>query len=80
MDAVVDVSNKDGKMLADAPRTTALSQTQVYSQLDQGADAEVKRIIAANLGRSADGALAQKSAPAVRNGGGRLPATHANPS
>ncbi|GAA4333024.1 HlyD family efflux transporter periplasmic adaptor subunit [Variovorax defluvii] len=52
MDVEVDVRGKDGKMLADAPRATALAQTQVYSQLDQGADAEVQRIIAANLGRS----------------------------
>ena len=53
MDVEVDISNKDGKMLADAPRATALTQTQVYSQLDRGADAEVDRIVAANLGNSA---------------------------
>jgi membrane fusion protein (multidrug efflux system) len=53
MDAEIDVSRKDGKALADAPRGSALIQTQVYSQLDSGADAEVARIIAANLGRDA---------------------------
>ncbi|MBN8753754.1 MULTISPECIES: efflux RND transporter periplasmic adaptor subunit [Variovorax] len=53
MDAEVDISSKSGKMLADAPRPAALVQTQVYSQLDRGADAEVDRIVAANLGRSA---------------------------
>ncbi|MGR4867366.1 efflux RND transporter periplasmic adaptor subunit [Variovorax sp. LARHSF232] len=65
MDAQVDVSNKDGKMLATAPRPSALSQTQVYSALDQGADAEVQRIIAANLGskRADVGALAQPARP-----------------
>ena len=65
MDAQVDVSNKDGKMLATAPRPSALSQTHVYSALDQGADAEVQRIIAANLGskRSDAGALAQSARP-----------------
>jgi membrane fusion protein (multidrug efflux system) len=52
MDVEVDVRQKGGKMLADAPRTTPASQTQVYSRLDQGADAEVQRIIAANLGRA----------------------------
>ena len=49
MDAEIDVSNKDGKMLADAPRTSALVQTAVYSTLDHGADAVVDGIIAANL-------------------------------
>ena len=53
MDAEIDISSKSGKMLADAPRPTALTQTAVYSQLDHGADAEVNRIVAANLGRSA---------------------------
>ncbi|RZL65566.1 MAG: HlyD family efflux transporter periplasmic adaptor subunit [Variovorax sp.] len=53
MDAEIDITDKGGKMLADAPRATAMSQTQVYSRLDDGADAEVRRIIAANLGRSA---------------------------
>ena len=53
MDAEIDISKKDGKALADAPRGSALIQTQVYSKLDSGADAEVERIIAANLGRNA---------------------------
>lgn len=53
MIAEVDITQKNGKMLADAPRATPLSQTQVYSKLDDGADAEVNRIIAANLGRGA---------------------------
>ncbi|SCK48311.1 membrane fusion protein, multidrug efflux system [Variovorax sp. HW608] len=51
MDAEIDVREKGGKMLADAPRgEAAAAQTQVYSQLERGADAEVQRIIAANLG------------------------------
>ncbi|MBS0341703.1 MAG: efflux RND transporter periplasmic adaptor subunit [Proteobacteria bacterium] len=88
MDAVVDVSNQDGKMLADAPRVAALAQTQVYAELDQGANAEVQRIIAANMGRgSADGALARQPAPAapaapaatVRSGR-HTPISHVNPS
>ena len=52
MDVEVDITQKAGKMLADAPRAAALTQTQVYSQLDRGADAEVDRIVAANLGNS----------------------------
>ncbi|MBT2299370.1 efflux RND transporter periplasmic adaptor subunit [Variovorax paradoxus] len=62
MDAEIDVTQKGGKMLADAPRASALAQTQVYSRLDQGADAEVQRIIAANMGRGA--ALASTARPA----------------
>jgi membrane fusion protein (multidrug efflux system) len=52
MDATVDVSNQDGKSLADASRTSTVAQTQVYSALDKGAEAEVRRVIAANAGRS----------------------------
>jgi membrane fusion protein (multidrug efflux system) len=52
MDAEIDVAQKDGKSLADAPRAGVFSQTQVYSAVDNGADAEVERIIAANLGRA----------------------------
>lgn len=50
MEAEVDVSQQDGKMLADAPRESALVQTSVYTALDQGAAEEVRRIVAANLG------------------------------
>ncbi len=52
MDATIDISNKDGMMLADTPRAAALSETQVYSELDHGAAAEVARIIAANMGHA----------------------------
>jgi membrane fusion protein (multidrug efflux system) len=48
MDAEVDVSNQDGKTLADAPRTQAVAQTQVFDSADTGADAEVRRVIASN--------------------------------
>jgi membrane fusion protein (multidrug efflux system) len=50
MEAEVDVSQQEGKMLADAPRESALVQTSVYASLDSGAAAEVRRIVAANLG------------------------------
>ncbi len=59
MVATVDISKKDGKTLADAPRAAALNTTQVYAQADAGAEAEVRRVIAANLGR----AVARNTAP-----------------
>ena len=49
--ATVDVSKQDGKMLADAPRASALVQTKVYEALDAGAAEEARRIIAANMGQ-----------------------------
>jgi membrane fusion protein, multidrug efflux system len=65
MDAEVDVTHQDGKTLADAPRAAeAAARTQVFQSQDSGADAEVRRIIAANLGRGA--AVARNSA-AVRS-------------
>ncbi len=51
MDATVDVSKQDGKTLADAPRAASVSQTPVFASLDDGAEAEVRRIVAANSGR-----------------------------
>jgi len=48
--ATVDVSQQDGKMLADAPRAQALVQTAVYETLESGATQEVQKIVAANLG------------------------------
>ncbi|MES2182916.1 MAG: efflux RND transporter periplasmic adaptor subunit [Pseudomonadota bacterium] len=68
MDAEVDVSQKDGKMLADAPRDAAVAQTQVFQQNDSGADAEVQRVIAANNGRgnrALAAAPSSSSAPAM---------------
>jgi membrane fusion protein (multidrug efflux system) len=49
--ATVDVSNTEGKRLADAPRAAALVQTTVYAALEDGAAQEVQKIVAANLGR-----------------------------
>jgi membrane fusion protein (multidrug efflux system) len=51
MEATVDVSNPDGKTLADAPRAAALVQTTVYDALDNGAAEAVRKIVAANSGR-----------------------------
>ncbi len=53
MVATIDVTNKDGKMLADAPRSAALATTQVLATSEKSANAEVQRVIAANLGRPA---------------------------
>ena len=53
MEATVDITKQDGKMLADAPRANAITQTAVYASLDAGADAEVHRIVAANAGHAA---------------------------
>ncbi|HMA09243.1 MAG TPA: HlyD family secretion protein, partial [Ramlibacter sp.] len=66
MDAEVDVSKQDGKTLADAPRTTPFAETQVYSSLDKGAEAEVRRVIAANIGHGGPvgGVPAKSSVPA----------------
>jgi membrane fusion protein (multidrug efflux system) len=60
MDAEVDVSNQDGKTLADASRSGAVTQTQVFTAMDSGAEAEVRRVIAANAGRGQ--ALAARAA------------------
>lgn len=51
MEVTVDISNRDGKTLAETPRAAALAQTTVYEAIDKGANAEVRRVIAANIGR-----------------------------
>jgi membrane fusion protein (multidrug efflux system) len=61
MEAIVDVSKQDGTTLPDAPRAAAVSQTPVFDSLDAGAEAQVRRIVAANSGRGA--ALMGASAP-----------------
>jgi membrane fusion protein (multidrug efflux system) len=63
MEATVDVSQQEGKTLADAPRAAAMSQTQVFDGQDDGADAEVRRVIAMNSGLSH---LAVHGGPPVR--------------
>jgi len=51
MDARVDVSKTDGAMLAEAPRTGSPVKTATFDEGRAAADADVQRIIAANLGR-----------------------------
>ena len=66
MDAKVDVSHTDGRMLADASRPSLATQTNVFDQVNRQADTEVHKIIAFNLGR----------APKV----GSVPQTRADPT
>ncbi len=50
MEVTVDTQERGGAALADAPRKEAVAQTAVYASLDAGADADVARIIRANMG------------------------------
>jgi membrane fusion protein (multidrug efflux system) len=50
MDAKVDVSKTDGRMLADGSRASVSAQTNVFEQNNTAADSEVRKIIAANAG------------------------------
>ncbi len=50
MVATVDVTDQNGKALADAPRAASNVQTQVFASLDNEASTEVQRVIAANAG------------------------------
>ena len=50
MDVNVDTSNQIGKTLADVQRDSPVSSTNIYDSLQVAADAEVQRIIAANMG------------------------------
>ena len=51
MDARVDISNTEGRVLAGATQRPARAQTSVFDRGNEQADLEVQRIIAANLGR-----------------------------
>lgn len=61
MEAKVDVADTSGKALADAPRSTAVGHAAAVEASNADADAEVRRIIAANTGRAAP----RVAAPAV---------------
>ena len=65
MDATVDVSKQDGRTLADVPRAAAVSTTAAFAQQDDGAEAEVRRVIATNSG-AASGLVAHGGPPARR--------------
>jgi membrane fusion protein (multidrug efflux system) len=51
MEVQVDVGRQDGKLLADGARTAPVAQTAVFDHLNADADAEVQRIVKANLGQ-----------------------------
>lgn len=52
MEVTVDTADQSGQALADASHDMAVSYTDIYETQQAAADHEVKRIIAANLGRS----------------------------
>jgi len=65
MEAKVDVSKTDGRMLADAARAPAAQTTSIFDARDSAADAAVRRTIAANAGRgTAPAGVAQGTARA----------------
>ena len=65
MDAEVDVSNKSGKTLADAPRSAAQAEVHAYGVPGDAADQDVRRVIAANTGKVASIVAASKSGKAT---------------
>ncbi|MEK6669570.1 MAG: efflux RND transporter periplasmic adaptor subunit [Pseudomonadota bacterium] len=64
----VDVAQQDGPVLAQNPREHAVAQTAVFDVLQKDADALVRRIIDANLGRARAPAHAPVPAQAVTPG------------
>jgi len=64
MDAEVDVANQDGKSLADAPRSTAVVQTQVFDVALAESDSRIAQIIVDNAGAAHVATLG----PAARGG------------
>ena len=59
MDVAVDISSKDGETLADAPRNAAQAPAQAFAEPNDAANERVKRIIAANLGKTGVAAARQ---------------------
>jgi membrane fusion protein (multidrug efflux system) len=55
MEVTVDVADRSGKLLADAPRVLPVATTDAFAASPQEADAMVRRIIAANLGTASAG-------------------------
>jgi membrane fusion protein (multidrug efflux system) len=51
MHAKVDISDRSGPALAQAPRAEPLAATPLFEQAAKGADERIARIVAANLGR-----------------------------
>jgi len=75
MDAKVDVSKTDGRMLADGSRASATAQTTVFEQNNTAADAEVRKIIAANGGPGFKPTAVASAAKPVRNNSNKVTET-----
>ena len=71
MDVRVDVSKTDGRMLAEASQHATHAATAVFDDSNSAADVDVRRIIAANLGR---GTAAEAAKPTPVAGADRTPA------
>ena len=67
MDAEVDVSNQGGKALADAPRDAAQAHTQAFAAQDDAGNEDVRRVIAANSGKSVKTARTGSAASAPQS-------------
>ena len=78
MDAEVDVSQKDGKTLADAPRPAALAEAHAIGVPSDAADNDVRRVIAANMGKGALPAVAAVVAPPAPLAANPVPAVKAS--
>jgi len=63
MDARVDISKTDGRMLSDGSRAPVTATTHVFEHDDAAAQAEVRRIIVANGGTLRKGDVALRRAP-----------------
>jgi len=66
MNVSVDVTDQGGKSLADAPSQAAKAQTSVFDAQDQAAQAEVDRIIKANLGAAPKESTAKAGAKVAK--------------
>ena len=78
MDAEVDVSQKDGKTLVDAPRPAALAEVRAIGVPSDAADNDVRRVIAANMGKGALPAVAAVVAPPAPLAANPVPAVKAS--
>ena len=66
IDVKVDVREQGGKSLVDAPRRGAATQTAVFDEGRRDADAAVRHIVEANLGKGGSGVPVGAAAPAHR--------------
>jgi membrane fusion protein, multidrug efflux system len=65
MEAKVDVADTSGKALADAPRGTGVGHASAIEANSTDADAEVRKIIAINVGRPVPRQVPPSAAPAA---------------